>query len=63
MRGLDGVTDSMDMSLSELWEIVERSLGCAVHGGAKCQHDLAIEQQQRNSKQSKKTDGGMASPT
>ena len=47
MRGLDGVTDSMDMSLSELWEIVERSLGCAVHGGAKCQHDLAAEQQQQ----------------
>ena len=46
MRWLDGITDSMDMSLSKLWEIVEDrgAWRSAVHGSQRIGLDFTTEQ-------------------
>ena len=47
MRWLDGLTDSVDMSVSKFWEIVKDSV-LAFMGYQKAGHGLVTEQQMKN---------------
>ena len=58
MRWLDGITDSMDMGLNRLWEMVkDREAWCAAVHGVTVGHNLATEHKHTVLRRSDSSDG------
>ena len=54
---LDGITDSIDMSLNNFWEIVKNRETCMLQsmGSQRVRHNLGTGQQQQQHNTSKRT--------